>query len=352
MGAARREGAGQEQVRIVMEQWESNREIDQAAATWLARSDRGLSISDQIAFVEWLNASPLHRGAYAKAEAIFALVDEKASDKAVASAEVPAVAVPPAYVFPPNQSVPVSRRNALWFVGGGLAATAIFKMSTLPALRVETYQTGRGEVRAVPLADGSVITLNTASKVSVRFRETTRELQLLEGEALFDVAKDEKRSFVVTAGNTVVRAVGTSFLVRNLKDAPLEVLVREGVVDMFRTQSDDARLRMGANSKAVALDVPYPSLKLVTTRLGADAMGRELAWRSGMISFEDETLKSAAVKFSRYSDLRIVIDDPEIANETVTGLFSIYSPQVFAESVAISLDLKISVTPEGVMLWR
>jgi transmembrane sensor len=170
---------------------------------------------------------------------------------------------------------------------------------------------------------------------------------------LFDVAKDSKRPFTVAAGSTIVRAVGTSFLVRHLTDEPLEVLVREGTVDMFRAQAEDEQsLRVSANSRAVALDVPTPVVKLVNVGIDPAAIDRQLAWRSGMISFEDENLKSAALKFARYSAQPIVIDDPEVAKRTVTGLYSIYDPEGFARSVALSLNLQVSVTPSGVMLWR
>jgi transmembrane sensor len=328
-----------------------NREIDDVAAAWLARADRGpLSPADQAAFDSWLEASPLHRGAYARLEALFTLVDK--ADLDLSSVSQSRIAPGLARLFE------VSRRKALWLGGGAIAAGVAAHFVTTSPLNFETYQTARGEVRAVPLQDGTVVTLNTASKVAVRFKRSAREVQLLEGEALFDVAKDPKRPFTVAAGSTVVRAVGTSFLVRDLDDQPLEVLVREGAVDMFRapdfTQAPapDQTIRVNANSRAVALDVPYPSVKLVNVGLDPSVIARQLAWRSGMISFEDESLKNAAIKFSRYSDVRIVIDDPEVAAKTVTGLFSIYNPEGFARSVALSLNLQISVTPAGVMLWR
>jgi len=328
-----------------------NREIDDVAADWLARVDRGsLSSAEQAAFDAWRDASPLHRGAYARLEALFTLVDKADPDLS----DLPENRFAPAI----GKLLQVSRRKALWLGGGAVAAAVGLQIAATSSLNYETYETARGEVRAVPLEDGTVVTLNTASKVAVRFKRSLREVHLLEGEALFDVAKDPKRPFTVSAGSTVVRAVGTSFLVRDLDDQPLEVLVREGAVDMFRAPDvskmpeQDQSIRVNANSRAVALDVPYPSVKLVNVGLDPAVIARQLAWRSGMISFEDESLKNAAAKFSRYSDVRIVIDDPEVAVQTVTGLFSIYNPEGFARSAALSLNLQISVTPAGVMLWR
>jgi len=314
------------------------------AAEWLARLDRGnLNAFDQIALNEWLDADPRHRGALARLEAMFVLVD-RAKDAGALSKPLPAMIA---------HRLSVSRREALWFGGGVVAMAGAAKVASLATLRFETHQTARGEIRAVPLKDGTIVTLNTESKIGVRFTGSDREIRLLEGEAIFDVAKDPLRPFTVAAGNTLVRAVGTSFLVRDLDGRPTEILVAEGIVDVFRGQTNSAPgLRMGANSQAVALDVPYPSIKLVGINLDPIAVARQLAWRTGMISFEDESLGKAIEKFQRYSDLKIMVDDPEVAEQTVTGLFSIHDPQGFARSVALSLDLRLAVTPTGIMLWR
>src|SRR5690606_37574017 len=120
--------------------------------------------------------------------------------------------------------------------------------------RGQGYNTRLGELKVAPLADGSVMTLNTASRVVVDFTETRRVVRLLEGESLFDVAKDASRPFLVEAGGTEVRAVGTSFTVRRLGDAPVQVLVREGVVEVSRhAGGPTARpVRLVANTRAVA----------------------------------------------------------------------------------------------------
>lgn len=74
-----------------------------------------------------------------------------------------------------------------------------------------TYGTGIGEQRSITLSDGSIIELNAHSKVRVAFHDRERDLELLEGQALFRVAKNRNRPFVVHAGGTSVRAVGTQF---------------------------------------------------------------------------------------------------------------------------------------------
>jgi transmembrane sensor len=78
----------------------------------------------------------------------------------------------------------------------------------------------------------------------------------------------------------------------------------------------------------------------------------ELAWREGMLSFEDVSLRQAADQFARYSDTHIFFSDPAIGNETVTGLFAANDPVGFARSVALSLDLQAYASANNVVLRR
>ncbi len=209
------------------------------------------------------------------------------------------------------------------------------------AARTRSYQTARGEVRLVPLQDGSVVTLNTATKVAVKFSDARRDIQLIDGEALFNVAKNPARPFVVNAGDVQVRAVGTSFTVRKLPDQATQVLVREGVVEITRDGRTSlnaaiaAPVRLAANQQALAL----PNAPITHAVLEPGAVVRKLVWNEGMIAFEGTSLQEAADEFSRYSDPRIMIDDPSVANETITGLFSADNPAGFAKAVALSLNL-------------
>ena len=330
-----------------MGQRETSRDIDDAAAEWVARNDRGnLTVAEQSTLDTWLEASALHRGAYAKAQSVLAV-----TRYAIFASDAPSISSP---VTASTARHPLTRRGLL-AVGGiaAAAAVAFFAFNLTSNVPFTSYETKRGELRSLPLEDGTVVTLDTASKIAVRYRRAEREVRLIQGKVLFDVAKDSRRPFTVTAGNTVVRAIGTSFVVQNREDKPVQVLVREGAVDMFRQQSpNDQPVRVPANSRAVAIEVPVPSVKLIETSLDPSEVARQLAWRQGMISFEGTTLQLAAEELNRYSDVHIVVDDPTVASRTVTGLFSIHNPVGFARSVAVSLNLKIQETPTSVMLWE
>ncbi len=132
------------------------------------------------------------------------------------------------------------------------------------------------------------------------------------------MAKNRKRPFVVEADGTTVRAVGTSFTVALLPEQPVQVLVREGVVEVKRPDQPAAPpVRLLANTKAIApKDAP-----VIAQKVASAEVTRALSWRVGRLAFEGETLAQAAAIFARYSETRIVIDDPGVANRTITGLY-------------------------------
>lgn len=322
---------------------ETAEEIDLAAADWAARVDRGLSSDDERALDAWLGADPRRVGAYGRVRGT-ALYTERA--------QALGHAYDPAEFRRRSPSSSLSRRGVL-LVGGGVIAASVAGVVVVGlglADRGEGFSTRLGEVKVTPLADGSVMTLNTATRAEVMFTEGERRVQLLEGEALFDVAKDSNRPFVVDTGGTLVRAVGTSFTVRRLGRTPVEVLVREGVVEVRHSARAAAAppVRVAANTRAVAM--PTEAVEAVT--IAPDAVARELAWREGRIAFEGETLREAARQFARYSETRIVIDDPAIAAEEITGLFQANDPVGFARTVATSFGLRADIRSGEVRLSR
>jgi len=197
------------------------------------------------------------------------------------------------------------------------------------------------------LADRSVVTLNTDTKIKVRFTEELREISLLQGEALFDVAKNKKRPFIVSAGDTQIRAVGTSFTVSMLPEKPVEVLVKEGVVELRRAGDTAAiPVRASANIQATApIDAP-----IVTVALPEEKLVRNLAWQGGQIALDNQSLEDAASEFARYSKVRIVVD-PVVSEKTITGLFAANDPVGFAKAAAGVLKLQVEVRGSEVRIY-
>lgn len=305
--------------------------IDEMAAAWVARRDRGpLSARQQSELDAWLAEDPRHLGAFARARAVMVHF-ERAS--ALGEQYNPGCFAENAFQVPKDRS----RRRFLWMAGtsmaAGLAGVAFLRDG---GRRVSTRL---GEVLRVPLKDGSAVTLNSASEIEVRYDDTCRLVCLLRGEALFDVAKDASRSFVVKAGLARVVAIGTVFTVRHMADSLVEVMVREGSVefDSGLSRAKLAPVRLSADMLAMG-GVSRP---VEVKPLQPMDVTQRLAWRDGMISFNGDTLAQAAAQFARYSKTRIVIDDPRVAERQVVGLYSATDPVGFARSVAMSMSLHV-----------
>jgi len=311
----------------------SSKEVYDEAALWAAKIDAGsMSPEEQAVLEAWLATDTRHYGALAQASALLVPAQKPASMRMIEPAR------------PPRRS----------FILGGSIAAGLAVAAGAATYMAQIWGAGRyrtriGEMRVIPLNDGSVVTLNTNSEIVVRYSQAQRNIELVQGEALFDVAKNKQRPFIVQTGTTQVRAVGTSFSVKALPDRPVQVLVREGIVEVKRRDVPVAPTVMVAtNGRAIApIDAP-----IVANPVETAEVGRELAWRVGRIAFHGEALGEAAAEFSRYSAVRIQIDDPQVANEKVIGLFVSTDPVGFANAVAVSFDLRAEINGERIRLSR
>jgi transmembrane sensor len=319
-----------------------NQEIDKQAADWAARRDfRILNPEEEREFESWLAADIRHLGAYGRAEAVLARV-ERLHSAAVAD---PASSVADAPRWTRRRAVFIGSAAA-GFAGlaaiGKVAWESVRPSSSHPE---EYFATAIGQTHEVRLADGSVMTLNTSTKATVRFTDETREIHLLQGEALFDVAKNKRRPFIVTAGDTKVRAIGTSFTVSMLPARPILVLVREGVIELQRTAMA-APVRASANVQVLA----PPNAPIATVAIPQAQVQRDLAWQFGKIAFDNQPLQEAAEEFARYSDVRIIVA-PEVAGRTITGMFVSSDPVGFAKAAAAVLKLRLDVNDREVRIY-
>lgn len=313
-------------------------EIDEDAADWAAKVDRGLSAAEQVDFDYWLDGDVRRLGAYGRLRAIALQTERVAALGPVHSPE--RFVEPQAYAF--------SRRKLL---AGGAISTCVAGLSAAGWLWLERerYRSRLGEVRQVALRDGSVITLNTVSDVSVRWSEERREVQLHEGEVLFDVARNPSRPFVVVAGSTRVQVLGTSFVVRALPGEAVQVLVQEGTVEVSRTNGEaPPSYRLVANMRAVSV-AASAMVPIAVGEVPEAAVHRAIAWRDGHIDFEGETLGQAIAEFARYSDTRIVAT-PDLAQQEIAGLYQTSDPVGFARSVAASLRARTEITDGKILI--
>lgn len=313
---------------------ETSGAIDLAAAGWAAKCDRGeLTSSEQAQLEAWAAQDTRHAGAFARAMAVNIAFTGKYQADAATSSEIKAPSV--------------SRRQMLAAAAsvGTLAVTGLSGYGLWQRFARET--TAKGHMRLIPLADGSTATLNTDSAISIAYDEHFRRVTLHRGEALFDVAKDTNRPFLVDAGAVTVRAVGTSFAVKRTAQSEIGVIMREGIVDVVR-HTDGTRVRMVAGT---ILDAA-PGDSLLVRNVTAGAIQSALAWKDGQIDLNQMTIAQAVDEFSRYSDRKIAVEGRGIADLRITGLYPANDPEGFADAVALAFGLSVRKTADGVVLQR
>lgn len=319
---------------------ESAREIEAQAASWLMRLDRdGRTPETEKKLSQWLAGDARRRGALLQAEAAWALIGRLGDESETAPLGAGARSV----LEPARRP---NRRSLL--LGGGAAALAA---SFAGALWLwpggETYDTAVGEIRRVPLADGSTAAVNTASRVAVQLDAHRRIIRVEQGEAWFRVARDPDRPFLVMAGPVRVMALGTAFSVRRRENGA-DILVSEGVVAAWTDGAEGNRIELRAGERAFVAD----NAQVRTKPAEAAAVDRALAWRGGRIDLAGETLEEAVAEFNRYNRRPIVIADAQLARQRFHGLFRTDDPEGFALAVQSSLSVPVRATPREILIGR
>lgn len=313
--------------------------IDDHAADWASRLDRGLDETEQRELDSWLASDRRRVGALARARAIW-LGAERAQSlgSLITERTTDALMTERSTADEPAQPSRLTRRAAMF--GGGAMAAALVGAVALPLLhrRDTALRSGLGEIRRLPLEDGSVVTLDTDSMLEVAFSRTSRTVRLEAGRAFFEVV-DGVRPFLVETGDLVLRASASAFSVRALPGLPVALLVSRGHVDLQSPLQGPA-ITVAANMEASALPRSAAGAPVKLARLGPDEVDRILSWRNGMLAFEGETLGQAASDFGRYGLPRIEITDPKLAATPITGLFTANDPAGFARAIALSLGIE------------
>jgi transmembrane sensor len=326
-------------------------EIEEEAATWIWRLESApAGGADREEFEAWLRQDPRHRRAVDELSKVWESLDGLA-DGRLNEPRPDLTAVPAA-------SAPASRRG-VWI--GAAAATLVATVAGVVwwTQRNETQvlATAVGQHRTVTLADASVVTLNTNSIVETNIGRHSRDIYLRKGEAHFEVAQDRLRPFLVHAGDAIVRAVGTEFEVRVRPDRHVDVLVNEGRVEVqpeiLSVPTADNALRNQpitlAKVKAVSAGEALSTAtnNYAVTTVSAEQLSSDLAWREGAVVFDSEPLARAVAEIQRYTDARIEISDPSIANLPVGGRFKTDDLQGFLDGLAAALPIAVRRTADG-----
>ncbi|SMF94178.1 FecR family protein [Methylomagnum ishizawai] len=310
------------------------RMADEAGAWWVKLDGGGLSPQQRSAFEAWLAADPAHRQAFARVERLWGELD-------ALRPSIPPAAASPRNVPPPTP-VRKPRPSPSWRWPGLAAALALAVLAGTDPLvdwRAD-YQAAAGETRLFELPDGSKVQLNSRSALALHDRPDARELELLAGEAWFQVAPDPARPFRVLADGVSATALGTAFEVRR-GDDKVEVTVFEHRVAVRGATGVAVDLGEGQRV-SVSTRGPGPVERVDPALAGA--------WRRGLLVFQDEPLGEVVARLNRARRGRILLADPGLADRRVSGVFHTAPPLAAVDALERSLGLRSTRLGEWLVL--
>lgn len=324
------------------------------AASWHDRLHRS-KVTDETraAFAAWLAESPEHGAAYAQ-------VDDTWSGLVNAAHDPEILALRHETALRLTRSASSSSRVYKWRAAAivllGLAVLTALSTSyvsdrvpiasLLESLRGHgdgRYVTATGERLTVTLNDGSQLTLNTQTELRVAFHRNERTVHLVRGQALFEVAKDPTRPFVVETRQRRFVAVGTAFDVR-LEGDRVDVTMIEGVVRVERSAAVPAATIVAGEQLTVD--------KATEDHVRPADPERVTSWRRGQVIFENTRLADAIAELNRYSEKKIELADPALAELRLSGGFSTGRPALFVEAVTTYFPIQIERADDRLVLLR
>lgn len=317
--------------------------VAEQAGNWDARLRApNCTDADRANFTQWVNEDPVHRAAFEELQAAVATLRDEVSRADVRALRDAALAM--AHRLR-RRKYAVAASVCLFFMTAGLISVSGELWAG------SNYSTGIGQQSTVTLPDGSSVLLNASSKIKVLFSDERRYIKLVKGQALFRVAKNPRRPFIVRAGDREVVALGTSFDVR-LEQHSVRVTLIEGKVSVERAsgRSDSVEVKQApVRTAAVRKSMPRtvsPSEEVLltpgqqfvaaltpgsgtssgvieqsTSLVRAIDVDKVTGWRNGRVFLEDMSLTEAVEEMNRHSQIKVVIDDPELRQVRVNGMF-------------------------------
>jgi transmembrane sensor len=325
---------------------------DQAAEWFIRLRDRDLTMADRRKFVRWLKQSPGHIAEFMRLCQLYGRVKRAKvptlTPEDVASNVIPLVQREPVPVAERPQPGFLSLRG-VWFAAAACCLALVGVIANI-ALSSNTIETRISEWRKVQLADGSRVSIGPDTLLHVKYSDGVRRIHLRRGEALFEVAKDAERPFIVDAGGAVARAVGTRFGVERSNNN-VRVTVSEGKVAVVRADQAaalenvvDLRIALALEKdERVDVAVNTPTVQLHKEKVDSTT---ELAWAQGQLILQQRTVREAVLEFNRRNRLQLVIDDPAIQSWHVCCIFDAGNPEEFAKTIAANGD-HITLIREG-----
>lgn len=324
--------------------FENLRTAEQAAWWLLTMESEQLSATQRAEFIDWLRESPLH---IAEMLRVCRLQRDLSGFKGWDQIE-PMLDTQSAAVIELDGTRLAGERSgrsdARWMkvplLAAAVATLCLLGILLFARFNQVVLRTQLGERREMTLTDGSMVDLAPDTEVVIRYRTRERLIRLDRGQALFHVAKNPSRPFVVQAARTNVRAVGTVFNVeRDVQGVSITVV--EGRVSVSQ-QSASPMTGTLAESCAMALCLGADEQVSISPAGKATPVRKvqseaEVGWATGRLVFENETIGAIAGRFNLYNRTQIQILDADLAARRISGVFRASDPEsfvAFVQSVA------------------
>lgn len=297
-------------------------------------------------FDSWLEADPKNAKAFSQVEGVWDLpeLDLVATDVGKTIGRV-------RFLERQRGALPVHSRRKIW-TKAALAAAVVILLAVgiqqYPAMILNwraDYQTAIGSRQDITLPDGSHMTLNTASAVSLDFEGGKRSVTLLQGEAYFDVVHDASHPFKVAAAFSEVEVKGTAFSVRS-DGYTDKVVLERGLVDVTQLPVKE--------DKVVVL---HPGESVTATATGLSVVSTAnaetvLSWRDGRLVFENQPFRQVLQEIGRYYSHSIIVTSDKIGQARVTGNYRLDNPERTIRSLAATVGGTVTRVPGGILILR
>lgn len=330
---------------------------EQAAEWFFELSDGPADWQARRQFVRWLKRSPQHIDSFLAV----AVLEQDLSDRAGGSDEVEALVSGAASEAIPMDGAGAGDRPAegrkpppRGYRIGWLAAAAITTVTFLGSLPLLlpgdvpptfVHKTDFGEQRSIALGDGSIVVLNTLSEVAVHYGEDVRRVELLAGQAFFDVARDPRRPFVVEAGTVALNVLGTRFSVYSTPQST-RLAVIEGVVRAVSQRQPEQEVLVRAGEGA------FVTVDGAIRRMEEIDVPKAIAWTERRLIFEDVPLQEVVYEFNRYNRRPLVVQDPELGERRITSVFFANDVSALVAFLELEPDVEVDYGADAIRIHR
>jgi transmembrane sensor len=303
------------------------------AARWFVRlQEPAIDADEQQRFDAWLNQHPQHRDEFQLLQGLWSAADLLPAPRLKALVETPPTR---------RERRPMLRYAVAASVLAVALGLGLFSGLNHPGGYRAEFATALGERKHVALPDGSVIDLNSRSRLQVRFEQDRRVIELSEGEAMFSVAHDTSRPFVVETGNGKVTVTGTRFDVRR-DVTQTRVAVEQGTVKVQGREAPDNQFINLTAGLGTAVDAQGK----VAAAYAVNA-AELTAWRSGKLVFNNASLSEVVAEVSRYREKPLTVANPTVASLRLTSVFKSDNTDALLKALPSILPVAVRTLADG-----